>query len=110
MIKDKTIKEDGFPIQYLLVILGYALILLVDKVVFDTHAVFGHDHGEEGGHGQDDPEIVKDPTGVQKRGGLDAANDMNADLTDEHQDQLSKNLTQNDRANMFGALVRKSLH
>ena len=30
---------------------GYTLILLVDKVAFDTHATFGnHEHGEEHGH------------------------------------------------------------
>ena len=27
---------------------GYTLILLIDKVIFDTHAVFGdHDHEQE---------------------------------------------------------------
>jgi len=35
-----------FPLPFAMVFLGYALILLVDKVVFDTHSLVGqHAHG-----------------------------------------------------------------
>ena len=43
--------EGGFPLPFLLMLSGYTLILLVDKVLFDTHATFGHAHGEDHVHG-----------------------------------------------------------
>jgi zinc transporter ZupT len=36
-----------FPLPYLLVIVGYTFILILDKVLFDTHALFDHDHEDE---------------------------------------------------------------
>lgn len=32
--------EDAFPLPYFLVFCGYTLILVIDKVMFDTHALF----------------------------------------------------------------------
>jgi zinc transporter ZupT len=32
-----------FPLPYFLVFCGYLLILVIDKVAFDTHALFEHD-------------------------------------------------------------------
>jgi zinc transporter ZupT len=41
--------DDDFPLPFALVFLGYAFILLIDKVVFDTHSlVDGHDHNNHG--------------------------------------------------------------
>lgn len=31
-----------FPLPYFLMFLGYTLILIIDKVMFDTHALFDH--------------------------------------------------------------------
>jgi zinc transporter ZupT len=53
--------KADFPLPFMLVFCGYTFILLVDKVMFDSHALFGgHDHGnghgeekEEHGHGHD---------------------------------------------------------
>lgn len=43
--------EDPFPLPYFLVFCGYTLILIIDKVMFDTHALFDHDEeGEAGSH------------------------------------------------------------
>lgn len=39
--------EEPFPLPYLLVFVGYTIILLLDKVLFDTHVLF---EGEELGH------------------------------------------------------------
>ena len=36
-----------FPLPYLLVLVGYTLILIIDKVMFDTHALF-EDHDDLG--------------------------------------------------------------
>lgn len=46
-------EEDKlFPLPNLLAFCGYAFILMVDKVMFDSHAlIHGHDHGEGHGHG-----------------------------------------------------------
>jgi len=41
---------------------GYTLILIIDKVLFDTHALFedGHDHDGHGGHDDhNDPAEIK---------------------------------------------------
>ena len=35
----------GFPLPFFLVFLGYALILFIDKVAFDTHSM--HSHGDD---------------------------------------------------------------
>jgi zinc transporter 1/2/3 len=36
--------DDGFPLPYFLVFCGYVLILLVDKVLFDTHSLVDPGH------------------------------------------------------------------
>ena len=36
-----------FPLPELLVFFGYTIILVIDKVLFDTHALFDHDHAGE---------------------------------------------------------------
>lgn len=43
--------ERAFPLPYLLMFCGYAFILMVDKVMFDSHALLHHDHGDGHGHG-----------------------------------------------------------
>lgn len=46
-----------FPLPTLLCVGGYTLILIIDKVLFDTHAlIHGHDHGDGDGHGHGDHE------------------------------------------------------
>lgn len=51
--RPKLTHGDGgaeIPLPFMLVFCGYTFILLVDKVMFDSHALFGgHDHGH--GHG-----------------------------------------------------------
>jgi hypothetical protein len=32
--------EEPFPLPYFLAFVGYTLILIIDKVMFDTHALF----------------------------------------------------------------------
>ena len=35
-----------FPLPELLIFCGYTFILIIDKVLFDTHALFDNDHGD----------------------------------------------------------------
>ena len=35
--------EDPFPLPYFLMFCGYCIILIIDKVMFDTHSLFEHD-------------------------------------------------------------------
>jgi zinc transporter ZupT len=56
-ITDAEEIERPFPIPYLLYFVGYTFILIVDRVVFDSHALFEDDH--HGGHGHE--EEVADP-------------------------------------------------
>ena len=54
---NSTVQPDGtrvynekiFPLPELMIFSGYTIILIIDKVLFDTHALFDHDH--EDGHG-----------------------------------------------------------
>lgn len=48
--------EEPFPLPEVLIFLGYTIILVIDKVLFDTHALFDHDH-EDGANA--DPADVK---------------------------------------------------
>lgn len=47
-------KEKIFPLPELLIFVGYTIILIIDKVLFDTHALFEHD---EHGHAHDPAEL-----------------------------------------------------
>jgi zinc transporter 1/2/3 len=62
-----TMQEDPLtamtaPLPYILMFAGYTIVLTVDRVMFDSHALFddhgdgGHGHGEkeEHGHGHND--------------------------------------------------------
>lgn len=51
-------REYIFPLPYFLAFCGYSLILIIDKVMFDSHALLeggeGHGHGHgHGGHGEE---------------------------------------------------------
>jgi zinc transporter ZupT len=41
--------KNPFPLPYLLIFVGYTFILLIDKVVFDSHALMDGDHGHAHG-------------------------------------------------------------
>jgi len=45
--------EKIFPLPEILVFAGYTIILIIDKVLFDTHALFDHDHEDENEHAED---------------------------------------------------------
>jgi zinc transporter ZupT len=45
--------EKVFPLPELMIFCGYTFILIIDKVLFDTHALFEHDH--DGEHDHNDP-------------------------------------------------------
>ena len=42
--------DSKFPMPFFLMVCGYTLILIIDKVLFDTHVILGDDHGDEGHH------------------------------------------------------------
>lgn len=59
--------SDGkapFPLPYILVFAGYTFILIIDRVMFDSHALF--EHGDEESHGHhkegEGPAITKVPS------------------------------------------------
>ena len=54
--KDSYIK--GWPIVYLLAFLSYSLILYIEKVAFNSHALIAHTHGE--GHNSDEENLDDD--------------------------------------------------
>ena len=45
---------------------GYTLILLIDKVLFDTHSLFDHDHENENPEDSSDPAAKKLQDGIRK--------------------------------------------
>ena len=50
---EETYEKEPFPLPFVLVFAGYSFILLIDRVMFDSHALFEHDHKDEG-HGHED--------------------------------------------------------
>ena len=48
-----TSLADRLNIPFFLLVSGYTLILIIDKVLFDTHAILGHDGHDEEGEGED---------------------------------------------------------
>jgi len=58
-VRDYGIEEGKFPLPFLLVFVGYAFILTIDKVLFDTHAAFGHDDEYDDDHKHADPAEAK---------------------------------------------------
>jgi len=43
----EEVGEVDFPMPFLILVIGYTLILIIDKVLFDTHDIFEtHEHGE----------------------------------------------------------------
>ena len=56
-------KKKIFPMAEVLMLFGYTVLLLVDKVMFDAHAFFDPDHQE---HGHQDPVTKKLSEDVQK--------------------------------------------
>ena len=45
-----TEEKEPFPLPFVLVFAGYSFILLIDRVMFDSHALF--EHGEDGHEGK----------------------------------------------------------
>lgn len=44
MLGDGDEEKEYFPLPFALAFAGYAFILLIDKVIFDTHSLVGEDH------------------------------------------------------------------
>lgn len=49
-------EDEFFPLPFALAFAGYAFILLIDKVIFDTHSLMDGGHGHHHGHGTMVPE------------------------------------------------------
>jgi len=60
-LADGTIitNEKVFPLPEACIFLGYTLILIIDKVLFDTHALFEDEDGHGHGHDHNDPAELK---------------------------------------------------
>ena len=43
-----------YPFTYFICFLTYSLILFIEKVAFNSHALIEHDHGDGHGHGHGD--------------------------------------------------------
>jgi hypothetical protein len=46
--------DHVLPLPTLLVVGGYTFILIIDKVLFDTHSLFEDEHGHGGEHGDEE--------------------------------------------------------
>ena len=44
-------QEPKFPLPFMLAFAGYTVVLMVDKVMFDSHSLFEGEHGHGHGHG-----------------------------------------------------------
>lgn len=73
--------ENLFPLPYFLVFCGYTLILVIDKVMFDTHSLFDHDDHHE----------ISDPAEAKLN------------------DAIKRSFAQVNKASMHGGDLRKSM-
>ena len=55
-----------FPLPTLLLFAGYTCILIIDKVLFDTHSLFDHDHDDEDEPSAADPAARKLQDGIKR--------------------------------------------
>ena len=51
--------ESPWPMPFILIFVGYTFILIIDKVLFDTHALVDHDHEHEHEHEERTKSIVE---------------------------------------------------
>ena len=57
-----------FPLPFVLVFAGYSFILIIDRVMFDSHALFEHGNDEEKGeHGHEDDHKIKNVASINDR-------------------------------------------
>lgn len=72
-VKSKCGEDTSFAsrlnIPFFLLVAGYTLILIIDKVLFDTHAILGHAEGEdgEGHHDHAGQEQTGNPTSLLRQ-------------------------------------------
>lgn len=115
--------EKIFPLPELLIFCGYTFILIIDKVLFDTHALFDHDH-EDGEHHHVDPADNAFQGNVRasmtKRDAMDATGDptkIKASMAEQKEDMegaMKSYLNPHDRfaqrmrASMSGSQARSS--
>jgi zinc transporter ZupT len=68
-------QKKVFPVPNILVVAGYTFILIIDKVLFDTHSLFAHDdeHGDGHGHGESEDDHGIDPAEKKFRDNLRAS-------------------------------------
>ena len=109
---------EVFPLPTLLLFFGYTLILILDKVLFDTHSLFDHDH-EHGGDIQHDPAAKKLQDGIRRSfanaertaemtGDPAAVRKSQAKARDEMQQEMKAYLNPHDRfANRMKASLTK---
>ena len=77
----KEEEGDYFPLPFALTFIGYTVILLVDKVIFDTHKLVGATHG---GH-------THDPAQEKLVGNVRASFKNYQNLNDSDEDNLLHN-------------------
>lgn len=71
--------KNIFPLPELLIFCGYTIILIIDKVLFDTHALFENDHEGDGhGHGH-----AADPASAKLEKNLKASMAASAQLAEK---------------------------
>ena len=54
-------QDTYFPLPYFLVFCGYTLILIMDKVLFDSHAILdgAHGHGHNHEHVDQNQDLIE---------------------------------------------------
>ena len=86
-----------FPLPYVLMFVGYGLILMIDKVMFDSHGILKHDHKSSHAHAH--VEIVEDNVnskGLHPRSSKIQSDDYEADpATSKLMNNMRKSMAKN---------------
>lgn len=89
-------KVEGFitriPIAYFLIISAFSLILFIEKIAFDSHALIEHDHGD-GGHGHShDHDHDHDTSQNELKTNRKSSSDDEEENNDSDDEEVMKNL------------------
>ena len=84
MEEGKHSQDQSFSLPFILVFVGYTLILLIDKVIFNTNSLFGS-------HGHDHKEIQNSKNCIRDENNGSHVNQENKDEEEENNECPSKN-------------------
>jgi len=107
--------ELGFPLPYFLVFVGYTFILLIDKVMFDSHAL-AHDHEDNKWRESFRKSLIESDTRMRSSSHADFEAEVNGNVKsdnkksyNEFRDEDEPEVQENEEDDVINEQIRKYL-